>query len=68
MVTYNPDIDMLKQPPVLESLTRQNIPFKNHFLFNNNDIYEKPMTDISLLSTTIQKKHWDIGTESFLKF
>ena len=68
MVTHNSDVDMLKPPPVLESLTRQNIPFKNHFLFNNGNIYDKPMTDISILTTQIRKKDWNTGTESFKKF
>ena len=46
MVTHNPDIKMLKPPPVLKLLEDQEIFFKNHFLFNNSDIYEKPMTVI----------------------
>ena len=59
MVTHNPDPDMLKPSPVLEFLEEQEILLKNHFLFNNRDIYEKPMTVI-LNTTYLAKLQFEI--------
>ena len=72
MVTHMGDIydetTAAKPPPVLECFTAQRIPFKMHFLFNNKDIYTKPVANIKSLKGQLEIAFWDTSTKSFSSF
>ena len=57
-----------KPPPLLESFAEQNIPFKTHFLFNNKDIYTKPVTNTKSLKSQVETAFWDTSTITFRTF
>ena len=57
-----------KPPPVLQSFTAQRIPFKMHFLFNNKDIYMKPLTCTKSLKGQVEIAFWNTSTKSFSSF
>ena len=62
------DTETPKPPLLLESFAEQNIPFKMHFLFNNKDIYAKPVADTKSLRGQVEKAFWDTSTNTFRLF
>ena len=56
-----------KPPTVLKSFQKEKIPCKEYYLFNNNDIYAKPITDVSLEAST-NALNWDKSSTSFRLF
>ena len=56
-----------KPPTVLEMFEEEKIPYKEYYLFNNNDIYAKPITDSSL-EALIATEYWNKSTTSFKMF
>ena len=57
-----------KPPPVLKLLEEQQIPFKTHYLFNNKDIYMKPITNPGSLKAQVETAYWNTSTNSFKQF
>lgn len=62
LVTANP-----KPPTVLEMFEEEEIPYKEYYLFNNDDIYARPTTDTSLEAQTATE-YWNKSTTSFRFF
>ena len=57
-----------KPPKVLKMLEEQQIPFKTHYLFNNKDIYAKPITNTQSLKGQVETANWDTSTAAFKHF
>ena len=57
-----------KPPPVLRLLEEQQIPFKTHYLFNNKDIYTKPIINPRSLKAQVEAAYWNTSTNSFRQF
>ena len=72
MATHTDDIydetTAAKPPPVLEFFNAQRIPYKMHFLFNNKDIYTKPVANTKSLKGQVEIAFWDTSTKSFSSF
>ena len=57
-----------KPPTVLKSLEKEKIPCKEYYLFNNNDIYAKPIIDTKSLQAQVATEYWNKSTTSFRLF
>ena len=58
-----------KPPTVLKIFEKEEIPYKKYYLFNNDDIFAKPITDPDqLLEAQVATKHWNNSTTSFRIF
>ena len=72
MGTYCDDIydetAMSEPPQLLECFKKQRIPFKTYYLFNNKDIYKKPVTNTGCLRAQVETAYWDSSTKSFELF
>ena len=62
------DTETPKPPPLLESFAEQKIPYKMHFLFNNKDIYTKPVANTKSLKGQVETAFWDTSTNNFRLF
>ena len=62
------DTAIPKRPKVLKMLEEQQIPFKTHYLFNNKDIYAKPITSTRSLKGQVETANWDTSTDAFKRF
>ena len=54
-------------PTALKIFKKQKIPYKNYYLFNNDEIYARPKTDPPLVAQ-VQTALWDNSTTSFGSF
>ena len=62
------DTETPKPPPLLESFAEQKIHFKTHFVFNNKDIYTKPVANIKSRRGQAEMGFWDTSTNTFKLF
>ena len=54
-----------KPPTVLKIFDKEEIAYKKYYLFNNDDIYAKPITDPDqLLEAQVATKYWNNSTTS----
>ena len=56
------------EPQLLECLNKQNIPCKDHYIFNNKTIYTKPVINTAVLRAQVELGFWDSCTQSFKIF
>ena len=61
------DTATLKPPPVLQFCKQLEIPFKTHYLFNNKNIFAKPLNTKSL-NEQIETAFWNASINSFKSF
>lgn len=57
-----------EQPQLLEFFDEQKIPYTDHYLFNNKDIYKKPVTDTGSIRSQVETAFWNSSTKSFSCF
>lgn len=54
-----------KNPPVLDALKKANIPFTNHFIFNNSALFAENDKNVK---EGFSKMFWKMGEENFKEF
>ena len=57
-----------KAPLLIEVFNKESIPYKNYYLFNNKDIYRKPVTNAESLRIQVETSYWNANSTSFTQF